>query len=315
MSAPRTWPVMVAAGVTAVVVQCAHAQPTEPSYRTETALVRIDALATDRGRPIPGLDADDFEVRDSGQVQPILSVTQSESLHAMLVLDASSSVAGARLAQLRVACADLIDRLSPDDRVTLVTFSDAVHTLIVDEPASPRVTEALAGVQARGETVMLDALVTALRLVPHSDRPVFIMLFTDGVDTASWTPPAAVLRALARTDVVVYSVAMLPPDVRGSDRRSAGYPSAETWWLPRPSDARTLLQAMASLTGGQALVSPNDRSLRGLFGRVVDEFRQRYIITFTPPPVTRAGWRTLDVRLKGRRGTVTARDGYWAGIR
>jgi hypothetical protein len=42
-------------------------------------------------------------------------------------------------------------------------------------------------------------------------------------------------------------------------------------------------------------------------------FRQRYLLSYTPRGVWREGWHRLQVRLKSRRGTVTARAGYMAG--
>jgi len=40
------------------------------------------------------------------------------------------------------------------------------------------------------------------------------------------------------------------------------------------------------------------------------EFRTRYLITYTPRGVDQAGWHPLEVKLKAKRGKVTARRGY-----
>lgn len=289
------------------------AQPT-PTFRAETALVRLDVLATSRGRPIAGLGIDDFEVRDNGVVQRITTVTHTDTLHAVLVLDTSFSVAGRRIERLRAACAALVAKLRPDDRVTLVTFADRATPLLVDQPPGPAVAHALQRVEPKGGTAMLDAIALALRLVRSSSRPTFVMLLTDGVDTSSWTAPAGALRALQRVDAVFYGIAILPRSGR-DDRGEAGYLRAETWWQPRPRDARALLQALTRTSGGRFVDSPREATLNGLFTRIVDEYRQRYIVTFVPGDPDREGWHTVNVRLTRRRGDVTARDGYWAGTR
>jgi len=49
--------------------------------------------------------------------------------------------------------------------------------------------------------------------------------------------------------------------------------------------------------------------LDSIFVDILREFRQRYLISYTPRGVTREGWHKLDVRVK-RRGTVKARPGY-----
>jgi hypothetical protein len=46
---------------------------------------------------------------------------------------------------------------------------------------------------------------------------------------------------------------------------------------------------------------------------VLDEFRQRYVVSYSPQGVARGGWHELKVAVKGRRVSVKARAGYFAG--
>ncbi|RPJ85291.1 MAG: hypothetical protein EHM13_01520 [Acidobacteria bacterium] len=56
------------------------------------------------------------------------------------------------------------------------------------------------------------------------------------------------------------------------------------------------------------------RNLPGAFLKVLDEFRQRYLVSYSPRGVQRGGWHRLDVRVKGRANLqVKARPGYLAG--
>jgi hypothetical protein len=50
-----------------------------------------------------------------------------------------------------------------------------------------------------------------------------------------------------------------------------------------------------------------------MFQKHLAVFRQRYLLSYTTRGVWREGWHRLQVRLKSRRGTVTARAGYMAG--
>jgi hypothetical protein len=52
------------------------------------------------------------------------------------------------------------------------------------------------------------------------------------------------------------------------------------------------------------------RDLSELFGRVLNELRARYLLTYSPSN-TQPGWHDVKVRLKGARGEVTARPGYF----
>jgi hypothetical protein len=45
---------------------------------------------------------------------------------------------------------------------------------------------------------------------------------------------------------------------------------------------------------------------------ILDEFRQRYLVSYTPRGVGSGGWHRLDVRIKGRKVAVKARAGYLA---
>ena len=44
-----------------------------------------------------------------------------------------------------------------------------------------------------------------------------------------------------------------------------------------------------------------------------EEFRHRYLLSYTPRGVARDGWHRLEVRVKNRRATIKARPGYLAG--
>ncbi len=61
-------------GVTLAASVLAAQAPEQPTFRTGTTLVRVDATVIDRkGEPVTSLTADDFEVREDGRRQPITS--------------------------------------------------------------------------------------------------------------------------------------------------------------------------------------------------------------------------------------------------
>jgi hypothetical protein len=45
---------------------------------------------------------------------------------------------------------------------------------------------------------------------------------------------------------------------------------------------------------------------------ILEEFRNRYLLSYSPKGVSAAGWHRLEVKLKNRRATVKARPGYVA---
>jgi hypothetical protein len=74
--------------------------------------------------------------------------------------------------------------------------------------------------------------------------------------------------------------------------------------------AEPFLNALAGETGGSYLTVERSDRLRETFVQIVNEFRLRYLLSYTPTGVDAGGWHPIEVKLKGRRGRVTARRGY-----
>jgi hypothetical protein len=116
-----------------------------------------------------------------------------------------------------------------------------------------------------------------------------------------------VLERARRSDAVVYSV------VAGERSRSSLLfrRSAIELLEPRvpPSAVTPFLTELSNTTGGASLVASSD-DLPRVFARVVGEFRTRYLLKYTPRGVEASGWHPLDVKLKNKKGKVSARRGY-----
>ncbi len=134
------------------------------------------------------------------------------------------------------------------------------------------------------------------------DGPKLLLVLTDGGNNASWLQAGAVIDAARRHETVVYPVAVDP------DRR---WPSRVR---RRTSDSLALLQEIADQTGGRQVDAGWDRSLGEVFQTILREYRQRYIVSFTPTGVGSGdGWHDLEVRVKRRGAMVRARTRYWSG--
>jgi len=72
-----------------------------------------------------------------------------------------------------------------------------------------------------------------------------------------------------------------------------------------------LLLDLADAGGGRRWPAESSRDLRALFGRVLNELRARYLLTYYPAGVSREGWHDVKVNLRRARGAVTARPGYF----
>ena len=75
--------------------------------------------------------------------------------------------------------------------------------------------------------------------------------------------------------------------------------------------SRRVLDDLADAGGGRRWSASSSRDLRELFARVLEELRSRYLLTYSPTGVAREGWHDVKVTLKGARGDVIARPGYF----
>src|SRR5512143_2789790 len=101
-----------------------------PTFAVGVENVNVDVLVTRGGRTVEGLTARDFVVTDNGVAQQAEVVARSSTaVDAVLVLDASSSVRGERLAALRRAAHAFVDALWATDSVTLLAFATDLDLL------------------------------------------------------------------------------------------------------------------------------------------------------------------------------------------
>jgi hypothetical protein len=84
--------------------------------------------------------------------------------------------------------------------------------------------------------------------------------------------------------------------------------------MAAPGESR-FLRDLSETTGGRLLRGDGNQDLAGVFIKVLDEFRQRYVLTYTPKGVPGIGWHELSVRVKRRGVSVKARPGYQADPR
>ena len=72
------------------------------------------------------------------------------------------------------------------------------------------------------------------------------------------------------------------------------------------------LRGLAESTGGRFWGAGSDDELRVAFADIAASMRRRYLLRFEPAG-GKTGWHRLEVRLKGVKGEVQARPGYWVG--
>jgi Ca-activated chloride channel homolog len=213
------------------------------SFRTGVDLVNVTVTVTDdRGRFVPGLRAEDFEVYENGQRQAV-SQFEAERVPVSLgiALDTSGSMVGEKIVAAKAALDRfLFDLLGPDDEVFLYRFDsrpDLVEGWTTDRRA---VSRALGAVKPVGGTALYDTLASAVPLAQRGTRrKKAIVVISDGNDTSSRTSESEVSRLIRETEVLVYAIgidASGTPSSGGSGSSSspARRPSSGTRAVPKP---------------------------------------------------------------------------------
>jgi Ca-activated chloride channel family protein len=260
------------------------------TFSSRAVAVRVDVLATENGKPVAGLGPADFELLDNGVPQKIDIMNLGDlPVNAVIALDVSASTQGQAIADLVHASDALVDGLRPQERASLTTFSENVAPLLALTTDHDAVHRALAGVGAGGQTAVVDGVYVAMMTSQSVDGRPLVVVFTDGLDTVSWMRDADLLSATKRASAVVYTVATGP---------------ARQWQF---------LKDLANATGGRAIALDSAKNLDAEFVKILNEFRSRYVLSFSPQGVSDTGYHRLTVRSTKRGISVTARPGYTAG--
>ena len=283
---------LLAAGLAGSAPQADGARQ-QPVFGAGVESVYVDVFVTRGGRPVAGLDASHFELKDNGRRQrPELLAVETVPLTTLLVFDTSESVRGAKLDALRAAARAFVGGLRPRDQTGLIAFALEIRWLARPTMDKAAVSTALGRLRAEGATAVWDALSAALTALPTSARSL-VVLFSDGNDNQSWLDAARVQAQAARSNALVQVVGLSTP----AEFEEPGYVED--------------LKRVAEVTGGRLWRADSSARLGDSFRDIIEAMNTRYVLRYDPGPDAKPGHHRIEVRLKGVRADVRARQGYW----
>lgn len=282
------------------VAQSPSPSPARPTFAVGIETVQVDVLVTRGGKPLIGLSAEDFAVRDSGVLQSVeLAAAGDLPVNAILLLDTSGSLRGERMTRLRAAADAFVAGLRPGDQAALLSFSHRVRVLSGLAADLAVIRALLADASADGMTALNDALYLGLALAEAAAGRTVLILFSDGADNISWLPEGELLEMARASPAVVYVVASSLATGPDSERDRIAKD-------PREAFLRKLVDA----TGGELVRARTDAALAEAFQQALRALRSRYVLRYTPQGVPLDGWHPIEVKLKGK-GEVITRPGYF----
>ena len=272
-------------------------------FRARTDLVAISASVKRGNAPVANLKAGDFRLTDNGVEQAIDAVTiESVPLDVTLFMDTSGSTAGA-LDRMKKNVVSIAGMLRPDDQFRLLTIGLSVEAPIPWQRAGAPISLDMKAVP--GISLVYDAMFVALTHTPAAGRRHLIVAMTDGRDCGSLLDGARVLDASGRSEAVLHWIYV-------SGDADVDPHSINAWCTPTDAGEVDFMAQTATRTGGDSHRSRfGDPAVR-TFAQILDEFRQSYVLRYSPQGVAGRGWHAVAVQVRAQPGlTIKARSGYF----
>ena len=308
--------------------------------KVDTTLVTLPVSVTDRdGRYVPNLTKSDFRLWEDGVEQQVAFFTSVDKpFSVVLVLDTSGSTRF-KIEEIQDAAIAFVNQLRADDRVMIISFDDDISVLTEFTGDRSRMRDAIRRTRTGNSTRLYDAvdLVINQRLNQVDGRKA-VVLFTDGVDTASRNATyVSNVRDAEELDALIYPVQYDTFRDVGGGGGGGGWPSTSPIDIligilgkrggggshgsggsgNNRSDyerANRYLRELAEKTGARQYQADNTNNLSYAFRNIAEELRRQYSIGYYPIRPAQAGQRRqVRVRVNQPNLAVRSRDSYVFG--
>ena len=168
-----------------------------------------------RRLPARGLTAAQFQVFDGNRqlqiVSAVAAMDQELQLNAVITIDVSGSMAGEPLASAKAAATEFVQRLGPNDRAAIVSFSDQVTPVLGLTNDKAALSTAIDGLVANGGTALYEAVQVSAYLAgaaaTQGQRAVAVLLSDGENETQASTATAeSSLQAAEGAGIPIYPI-------------------------------------------------------------------------------------------------------------
>lgn len=330
--------------------------PRPPTFETGVEVVNLTATVSDKkkGYYLADLDLEDFAVLEDGVRQellpqlfsreqlPLSLIIMIDSSVSMVVLDqAKNEFREEKLGVAKEAAIRLVRTLRPEDRASIMHFSDWRETVLDFTSDQKQLEEAVRSILTTaqimkevgtdsetraalerllppGNTALYDALyltlkgdVKAERKKTKERRRYAIVFLSDSDDTVSKVTADQVLEEASKSEVAVYAVKLrLSPLVARNTRTLS--PRAQR--PDAPSLEYYFLRRITEETGGRLYTVSALFELGKTYDRIAEELRMQYQIGYVSSNRRRdGGWRRIEVYSPTRKDLqMRHKQGYYA---
>ena len=295
----------------------------EIQEQVQVELVQVDLVATDsKGALVQDLTAEDFTLKENGAIQKITHFYNAADddteypLTVSFLIDTSASmgerVAGMTRIEIGVKAAEMVmEEMKKDDQIEVIEFNNKPDPIVPFTSDLNSVREKLKTLDFReANTAMRDAVVLALDRIKGLSGRKIIVIFSDGMDTASKSVEEEAFEAVKKSDATIVTFFS-----ELSNFAAIGLGGT----LNSPNRIKTqigedALREYADISGGQFFSFRKEPELL----KAMEGFRAiisgQYTLAYTPVAgKKKGGWKKIKVECKRKDVKLRHREGYWSG--
>lgn len=263
------------------------------SARSADLVTLTATVLNGKREPVTGLAQEAFELSEDGRLIDIEAFdSKDQPASVVIVYDNSGSTANWRALEVARSFQIFLQYSNPENEYSLIMIGEGPQFRFSKAAGPSIAAEAfnrLAQEPAVGSSPIYDACLMGLDALKQGTYEKRVMIvISDGEDSTSQLKFKDLEPLLKRSDVMVYSAAIVNPGFRSS---GYGHNSGEE-----------VLQKMAQFTGGSSFTPKDKQALKTAWGSIAWELRHQYRISFRPmtTPV-KDRWSNVSVKLAAPR--------------
>ena len=258
--------------------------------RVNVDLVNVVLTVQDaKGSFVSDLTQESFRIYEDGVEQKV-AVFEKENVASTvgLLLDNSLSMVDI-LPAMKAGLLDFAERTRNLDEVFVMTFGTRVRVLHDVKQRIAELQASLKNLTAQGTSVLFDALVEGLKKVgTREQQRKALIVFTDGIDTASRVGYKEVLLEAQKSGALLYFI---------------------------PIGSRVLIDehtidSLARETGGRVIYLRKDQPVRPAMEAIRQELSRQYYLGYYTS--RKPGFHSIRVEVPGRDVSIRAKSGYYS---
>jgi Ca-activated chloride channel homolog len=272
--------------------------------------VNVLFVATRKGKAVSDLSQSDLAVQDDNKPPAAILRFRAEPalpLRVGVVIDTSSSVTSRFRFEQAAASAFFRQAVNQSGDLGFVMGFENHPNVTQDFASDPELlAQGVERLTIGGGTALYDAIQTACQKLQHRPEQDMVarvlVVLSDGQNNAGEATLERAIDAAREAEVNIYAI-------------STNYPKLDTEQDNVEHLGNSNLRRLAEQTGGRMLRPAGPKDVAKAFGKINDELRSRYAVSYKPAEFTPDGhYRAIKIKARktGEKVEIRARKGYYA---